>query len=164
MTGTHGGLLMIEAEAVHPVDTSAKIKRKIKPKGVQSTRRSDRQLGEDVVIENIDFGVTSRSLQALRKGGGGGQIRPCDVKEWNYFPSIEREKNNRNAFTSVNELKDNRVQVNERENEKETCRGTHRICDLNKIERSLNDHCTCLCFIDLLLDDFIYYCYSIDKT
>ena len=67
-----GGLreLMIEAETVHPVDTSAKIKRKIKPKGVQSTRRSDRQLGEDVVIENIDFGVTSRSLQALRKGGG----------------------------------------------------------------------------------------------
>ena len=110
-----GGLreLMIEAEAAHPVDTSAKIERKIKPKGVQSTRRSDRQLGEDVVIENIDFGVTSRSLQALRKGGKGGQIRPCDVKEWNYFPSIEREKNNRNAFTSVNELKDNRVQVNE---------------------------------------------------
>ena len=62
MTGTHGGLLglrgggvglrelMIEAEAVHPVDTSAKIKRKIKPEGIQSTRRSDRQLGEDVVI------------------------------------------------------------------------------------------------------------------
>ena len=67
MAGIHGGLLggeelMKEAEAVHPVDTSAKIKRKIKPKGVQSTRRSDRQLGEDVVIENIDFGVTSRSL------------------------------------------------------------------------------------------------------
>ena len=100
----------------------------------------------------------------MRKGGRGGQIRPCDVKEWNYFSSIEREKNNRNAFTSVNELKDNRVQVNEKENEKVTCRGTHRICDLNKIERSLNEHCTCLCFTDRLLDDFIYYCCSIDKT
>ena len=109
---------------------------------MESTRRSDRQLGEDVVIENIDFGVTSRNLQALRKDGRGGQIRPCDIKEWNYFPSIEREKNNHNAFTSVNELKDNRVQVNEKENVKVTCRGTHRICDLNKIERSLNEHCT----------------------
>ena len=80
----------------------------------------------------------------MRKGGRGGKLRPCDVKEWNYFPSIEREKNNHNAFTSVNELKDNRVQVNEKENIKATCRGTHRICDLNKIERSLNEHCTCL--------------------
>ena len=159
MTGTHGGLLglggvdglrdlMKEAEAVHPVDTSAKMRRKIKPKGLESTRRSDRQLGEDVVVDKIDFGVTSRSLKGLRKGGRGGQIRPCDAKEWNYFPSIglhchlEREKNNRNAFTNVNTLKDNRVQVNEKENEKETCRGTHRICDLNKIERSLNEHCT----------------------
>ena len=88
MAGIHGGLLggvwvgglrelMKEVEVVHPVDTSAKMKRKIKPKEVESTRRSDRQLGEDIVIENIDFGVTSRSLKALRKGGRGGQIRPC---------------------------------------------------------------------------------------
>ena len=34
--------LMKETEAVHPVDTSAKMRRKIKPKGVESTRRSDR--------------------------------------------------------------------------------------------------------------------------
>ena len=83
MAGTHGGLfsgvkvgglreLMKEAEAVHPVDTSAKMKRKIKPKEVESTRRSDRQLGEDIVIEKIEFGVKSRSLKALRKGGRGG--------------------------------------------------------------------------------------------
>ena len=63
---------MKEAEAVYPVDTSFKTRRKIKPKGVESTRRSDRQLGEDVVVEKIDFGITSRSLQALRKGGRGG--------------------------------------------------------------------------------------------
>ena len=39
---------------------------------MESTRRSDRQLGEDIVIENIDFGVTSRSLKALKEGEGGG--------------------------------------------------------------------------------------------
>ena len=72
---------MKEAETIHPVDTSAKMRRKIKPKGVESTRRSDRQLGEDVVVEKIDFGVTSRSLKALRKGGNGGRIRPCNEKE-----------------------------------------------------------------------------------
>jgi len=159
-----------EAEAVHPVDTSAKMRRKIKPKGLESTRRSDRQLGEDIVADKIDFGVTSRSLQALRKGGYGGRIRSCDDTEWNYFPSIglncrlEREKKNRNAFTSVNTLKDNRVQVNEQVNEKVTCRGTHRICDLKNIERSFNKQCTCFCFINHTLDDFIDYCCSIDKT
>ena len=162
--------LMKEAEAVHPVDTSAKMRRKIKPKGVESTRRSDRQLGEDVVVEKIDFGVTSRSLQGLRKGGYGGRIRSCDDTEWNYFPSIglnchlEREKKNRNAFTSINTLKDNRVQANEQENKKETCRGTHRICDLKNIERSFNKQCTCFCFIDYTLEDFIDFCCSIDKT
>ena len=60
MAGIHGGLLggeelMKEAEAVHPIDTSAKMRRKIMSKGVESTRRSDRQLGEDVVIEKIDL-------------------------------------------------------------------------------------------------------------
>ena len=94
-----GGLRKLEKEAVHPDDTSVKMKRKIKPRGVESTRRSDIQLGEDIVIEKIEFGVKSRSLKALRKGGNGGRIRSCDEKEWNYFPSIrlhshlEREKN-----------------------------------------------------------------------
>ena len=88
--GGGGGLreLMKEAEAIHPVDTSAKMKRKIKPKGVESTRRLDRQLGEDIAIEKIEFGVKSRSLKALGKGGNGGRIRPCDEKELNYLPSI----------------------------------------------------------------------------
>ena len=77
---------------------------------------------------------------------------------------MEREKKNRNAFTSVNTLKDNRVQANEQENKKETCRGTHRICDLKNIERSFNKQCTCFCFVNHTLDDFIDYCCSIDKT
>ena len=68
LTRTHGGLLdgvgvgglrELEKEAVRPDDTSVKMKRKINPKGVESTRRSDRQLGEDIVIEKIEFGVKS---------------------------------------------------------------------------------------------------------
>ena len=68
LTRTHGGLLdrvgvgglrELEKEVVHPDDTSVKMKRKIKPKGVESTRRSDRQLGEDIVIEKIEFEVKS---------------------------------------------------------------------------------------------------------
>ena len=90
MTRTHdgllggvgvGGLRELEKEVVHPENTSVKIKRKIKPKGVKSTRRLDRQLGEDIAIEKIEFGVKSRSSKALRKGGNGGRIRPCDEKE-----------------------------------------------------------------------------------
>ena len=39
-----GGLRELEKEAVHPADTSVEMKRKIKSKGVESTRRSHRQL------------------------------------------------------------------------------------------------------------------------
>ena len=45
------GLRELEKEAVHPDDTFVKTKRKMKPKEVESTRRSDRQLGEDSDIE-----------------------------------------------------------------------------------------------------------------
>ena len=83
-----GGLRDVEKEPVHPDDISVKIKRKIKLKGVESTRRSDRQLREDIDIEKIEFGVKSRSLKALGKGGNGGRIIPCDEKELNYLPSI----------------------------------------------------------------------------
>ena len=71
---------------------------------------------------------------------------------------------NRNAFTNVNALKDNRMQVNEKESEKDSSRGTHRICDLKNIERSFNKQCTCFCFTNHTLDAFINYCCSIDKT
>ena len=61
------GLSDVEKEAVHPDDTSVKRKRKIKSEEVESTRRSDRQLGEDITIEKIEFGVKSRSLKSLKK-------------------------------------------------------------------------------------------------
>ena len=95
----------------------------------------------------------------LRKGGNGGQIRPCDEKEWKYFPSIglhshsEKEKNNRNVFTNVNAVKDSRMQQD-----------TRRICDLKNIESSFNKQCTCFCFTNHILEDVINYCCSIDKT
>ena len=138
--------------------------------GVESTRRSDRQLGEDIFIEKIEFGVKSRSLKALRKGGRGGDKSDHVMQPWNYLPSIglhshlEREKNNRNDFTNVNALKDNRMQVKGKESEKESSRGTHRVCDLTNIERSFNKQCSCFCFTNHTLDDFINYYCSIDKT
>ena len=82
-----GGLRQLIKEAVHPDDISAKMKRKINAKGMESTRRADRKSGEDIVIEKIEFGVKSRRLKGLRKGVNGGRIRSCDEKEWNYFPT-----------------------------------------------------------------------------
>ena len=63
-------------------------------------------------------------------------------------------------FTNVNAVKDSRMQTNENENS----RGTQRICDLKNIESSFNKQCTCFCFTDHTLDDFINYCCYIDKT
>ena len=76
---------------------------------------------------------------------------------------MEREKSNENTFTSVREINyTTREEIKETENN--SSRATRRICNLNSIEACLNKNCSCLCFANDILEDFIEYCYSIDKS
>ena len=49
---------------------------------------------------------------------------------------------------------------NEKENK---TKGTHSICNLNKLEDCVNEYLCCNCHVDNVLLDFIGYCLSIDS-
>ena len=71
------------------VETSKK-RRKIKPKGGESQRKSRRVVGDDVVNEKIHATMPKSLISLLLKGGHGDQKRvDCNMheKEWEYFPS-----------------------------------------------------------------------------
>ena len=42
-------------------------------------------------------------------------------------------------------------------------RGTHRICNLNKLEVCLNDKLSCKYHVNDVVEDFIQHCYSLDN-
>ena len=154
---------------IYPDDTSVKKKRNIKPKGVEPKRKSNRKAGEDIIMEKIDNTFKSRSLQSLRKDGKAGRFLYSDKIEWNSLPSrrlqtqVKREKSNENASTSVRAI-DYAKREELKETENYSSRATRRICNMNGIEACLNKNCTCMCFANDTLEDFIEYCCSIDKS
>ena len=115
----------------------------------------------------------------MLKGGSGRKVRSkySKTEEWNRCPSVnrhvstfnkllpicEREKRNKQAFTSarVDISNENKIQV---DYEKETTnRGTYRICNLKKIEVCLNDKMCCKCHVNDDVEDFIEHCISLDN-
>ena len=181
MSGTHGGLLgvgglrSLEEEVApmdNPVVTSKKKTRNIRPKGVEQPKRVSRRGARDVLAKEI-AGKESRELKSLLKtGGSGGQkrlYRP-DKSKWNLnakenlttlnLPTrLERERLNRKAFASVSEIVNTSVddeEVIEEDNKKQ---GTHHICNIKKIESTINQNLKCYCHVD----GFIEYCRSLDE-
>ena len=101
----------------------------------------------------------------LNTGCTGGLRRPHipDKTKWELYEtnnnkttillptSLEREKHNEKAFSSVSELKisDDDDIINEKD--KSIRRGTHHICNLNNVECSINQNLKCYCHVN----DFI---------
>ena len=80
------------------------------------------------------------------------------------LPVKERIKRNENAFKSVLEEyceSKNIVSVNDKEKKE---RGTHRIVNLSKLERSLNDKLNCKCHVNDVIEDFIKHYCIVDKN
>ena len=112
----------------------------------------------------------------MQLAGHGGRPRG-EISDWDCFPSSvqttikylelsgsERERNNRKAFTSfTNIIDDINVGKND-ENNNENNRGTHSLCNLQKIESTLNKNLSCDCHIDYLIEDFIKYVIEKDTT
>ena len=77
------------------VVTSIK-RRKIKPKGRESERKSRRVVRDDIVAEEIPKPMSQSLRSLILKGGHGDQkIRAgCNLqgKDWDYFPN-KKEKN-----------------------------------------------------------------------
>ena len=79
------------------------------------------------------------------------------------LPVHEREKRNEKSFTTVRvgTCKETIIDsVHEKEMKE---RGTHRICNLNKLEVCLNDDLTCKCHVNDVVENFIQHCYSLDN-
>ena len=82
------------------------------------------------------------------------------------LPTIEeREEGNKDAFVSVSRVSDEcNIISNEKEKKKEDkTKGTHFICNLNKLEDCMNENLCRNCHVDNILLDFIGYCSSIDN-
>ena len=80
------------------------------------------------------------------------------------LPVHERIKMNENVFTSV---RDDTCQAKiiHSVKEKETKeRGTHRICNLSKLEHYLNDKLSCKCHVNDVVKDFIRHCCTLDAN
>ena len=184
-----GGLVGKKREVapmINPDEDTSVLKRKrrtIKAKGAASERKSRRNCNCDVVIHGSSNDVASnkRDYNSLMvKGGSGGKQRLVEfpkTKEWNYFPDTnnndvttyckllpvqERIKRNENAFKSVLEEScesKNIVSVNDKVKKE---RGTHRICNLSKLERSLNDKLNCKYHVNDVVEDFISHCCAFD--
>ena len=43
-------------------------------------------------------------------------------------------------------------------------RGTHRICNLSKLEHCLNDKLNCKCHVNDVVEEFIKHCYTLDAN
>ena len=120
---------------------------------------SRREAKEEEIVEEI-VETESRSLMSLLNTGGSGGHQRLEIPEkvrWNSVQrennvtttivptTAQREKHNENAFASVNdmvEIDDDTAEIDDN-----TSRGTHRICNLNKIEACLNENSYCNCHI-----------------
>ena len=152
MSRTNGRLLGVGGK-----DTSVVKRRTIQTKGAAIERKSRRYFNCDVVIPEPIIAVASNTRDfnlLMVKGGHGGRQRTKfpKTKKLNHFPNSkyktayckllpvhERIKRNKNAFISV---RDDTCQakiilsIKEKETKE---RGTHRICNLSKLEHCLND-------------------------
>ena len=131
-----------------------------------------------IIAEDSPLGSTSKELKLLQMGGHGGRPRG-EISEWDYFSSPseqtrmienlklsdnERERNNRKAFTSiVNIIDDVNVEKHDESNNRNN-RGTHTLCNLQKIESALNKNLTCDYHIGHLIADFIIYVIEKNST
>ena len=163
LRGWVGGLRSVKMEVApvaYPEVTSVKKTRNIKPKGVDQLRRiSRREAKEEKIVEEIVETESRTLMYLLNTGGSGGhqRLEIPDKVRWNSFQrennvttttvptTAQREKHNENAFASVNdmvEIDDDTAEIDDNTN-----RGTHRICNLNKIEACLNENSYCNCHI-----------------
>ena len=180
------GLEVLEREVAPMInsdeDTSCLKKRTIKKKGAASERKLRRNCNHDVVIPGPvnDVAFNKRDYNSFMvKGGSGGKKRLVQfpkTKEWNHFPNTEykttycklppvqeRIKSNENEFTSVledsceeNIVSSKAIRTKER--------GTHRICNLSKLETRLNDKLNCKLYLIDVIEDFIKHCCIVDKN
>ena len=160
---------------IDPVVISIKKTRNIRSKGVQQPKRVSRSgAKEDALVDEI-AGKESRELKSLLKtGGSGGNQRPeiPDKIKWNLYAKenngttimlptrLERERQNEKAFASVSEIEN----ISDDEDEviqedKKIRRGTRHICNLNKVECTINENFKCYCHVDT----FIQYCEYLDN-
>ena len=109
-------------------------------------------------------------------GGHGGRPRG-EVSEWDHFSTSvkttlqylklsgsERERNNRKAFTSVANIVDDINEEKNDENDKDNNKGTHSLCNLQRIQSALNTNLSYDCHVDHSIDDFINYLIEKDPT
>ena len=71
---------------------------------------------------------------------------------------LERERQNEKAFASVSEIENISDDHNDIQEDNKTRRGTHHICNLNKVESSIDQNLKCYCRVN----DFIQYCTTLD--
>ena len=72
---------------------------------------------------------------------------------------LQRERQNEKSFASVSEIENISYDYDKVIQEyKNIRRGTHHICNLNKVECTINENFKCYCHVDT----FIQYCGSLD--
>ena len=72
---------------------------------------------------------------------------------------LERERQNEKSFASVSEIENISDDDDEViQEDKNIRRGTHHICNLNKVESSIDQNLKCYCRVN----DFIQYCTTLD--
>ena len=109
-------------------------------------------------------------------GGHGGRPRG-KISEWDHFPTSvqttlqylklsgsERERNNRKAFTSVANIVDDINEEKNDENDKDNNKGTHSLCNLQRIQSALNTNLSCDFHVDHSIEDFVNYLIEKDPT
>ena len=108
----------------------------------------------------------------LSTGGTGGRRRPHipDKTKWELYEtnnnkttiflstSLEQEKYNEKSFSSVSELEISDDDDDICEKDKSIRRDTHHICNLNKVECSINQNLK----YHHHVNDFIQYCATLD--
>ena len=109
----------------------------------------------------------------LKTGDSRGNQRSerPDKSKWNLYAKenngttimlptrLEQERQNEKAFASVSEIENISDDDDEViQEDKKIRRGTHHICNLNKVEYTINENLKCYYHVD----DFIQYCGSLD--
>ena len=117
---------------------------------MEQPKRVSRRGAEDIIAKEIS-GMELRELKGLKRGGSGGKTRlyrPDKSKKNLYakenittinLPTrLERERLNRKAFATVSEIVNTSVDDEEIIEEDNKKQGTHHICNIKKIESSIN--------------------------
>ena len=145
-----------------PVVTSRKKTRNIRPQGVEQPKSVSRRGAKDALVEEIAV-KNSRELKTLLKTGGSGRRKRLDIpnkSKWNlyakenratiYLPTrLERERQNRKAFASVSEMVKKSVDDEELiEEDNNVKQDTRHICNINKIQSTINENLKCYCHVD----------------